>query len=345
MATLAPVTPPAATTAPPPPTAAPTTLAATTTAPPPETTTSTTTTTLPPSPLNGLGVVAADNLDRRVMAVKIDNHVDARPQSGLQEAEAVFELLVEGGLSRFIALFHTVDSGYVGPIRSIRPTDPTLLKPLGAPLQISGGQAWVRSLVSRLGVDFMGEVTGPSTFRIGSRSAPHNLYGDTAEMRDRADRLGFPDDPPPPMYVFGNPTPHDAPATTVTFSWSAGNDVVWRYGDDGYARFHGSSPHLWESEDGDAGQITFDTLLVLVTRRYTATPRPSESGTSVPALDTVGTGTALLFYDGGVVEGTWNRSSIEEPFALTTRDEAVMILPPGLLWISVFPSNRTVEWE
>ena len=98
-----------------------------TTEPTPTSSTSTTTTTtipepvLPPSPLTGLGVEDPELLTRRTMAVKVDNHWDARPQSGIGEAETVFELLVEGGLTRFIALYHTADPAAVGPVRSVRP--------------------------------------------------------------------------------------------------------------------------------------------------------------------------------------------------------------------------------
>lgn len=336
MQTLAPVT-----TAEP----VPTTAVTTTIAPTTSTNPTTTTTTLPPSPLNGLGIPDDTLADRRVMAVKVDNHRNARPQSGIEKADAVFELLVEAGLSRFIALFHTSDSQYIGPIRSLRPTDATLVKPLGAPLQISGGQPWVRSLVAGLGVDFMGEVAQGSTFRIGSRSAPQNLYGDTVAMRDRADGRGYPDDPPQPMFVFGEPSSPTGIATRITLSWSSGNDVHWEWDGDRYLRFQGTNPHEWIDSEGEGGQIATDTLVVLVARRYTASPPSGQSGSSVPALDTVGNGTALLFYEGGVVEGTWARDAIDQPFALSTMEGDTMVVPPGVLWIAVFPSNRPVTWE
>src|SRR5680860_1000202 len=120
--------------------------ATTTTAPTTTTPTSTTTTTtLAPGigpTINGLNA-ERDLYERRVVAVKIDNHPAARPQSGLQEADAVYEVLVEGGLTRFIAMFHQSDSEYVGPNRSGRPTDSGLMAPLGGPFQISGAQSWV----------------------------------------------------------------------------------------------------------------------------------------------------------------------------------------------------------
>ncbi len=119
--------------------------------------TTTTAEPLTPSPLNGMGVEDPSLLDRRVIAVKIDNHWDARPQSGIEQADAIYELLVEGGLTRFIALFHNSDTEYLGPVRSGRPTDPTLIKFLGAPLQISGAQPWVSSLIVGDGVNLLGD--------------------------------------------------------------------------------------------------------------------------------------------------------------------------------------------
>jgi hypothetical protein len=131
------------------------------------TTRATTTTTVdarPTSPVNGLPVDDEQALARRVLAVKIDNHPNARPQSGIQQADGVMEVRVEGGLTRFIALFHHSDSDYVGPIRSARPTDAKLVAPLGATLVISGGQEWVRAGIVALGVPYVSD-TRPGMFR------------------------------------------------------------------------------------------------------------------------------------------------------------------------------------
>ena len=98
------------------------------------------------SPVNGLRADLETNLDRRAIAVKIDNHPEARPQSGLQEADAVIELLVEGGFTRFIAVFHDNDSEYLGPVRSIRPTDSTIIPAIPAPFAMSGVSHGCRAL-------------------------------------------------------------------------------------------------------------------------------------------------------------------------------------------------------
>jgi hypothetical protein len=328
--------------------------------------TTTTTTTLPPSPLNGMGVEDAAALDRRVVAIKIDNHWDARPQSGIEQADAVYELLVEGGLTRFIALFHHSDTEYLGPVRSGRPTDPTLIKFLGAPLQISGAQPWVSSLIVGKGVNLLGD-NGTTTFRISSRRAPHNLYGSTLLMREEADRRGYPDDPPAmPMFDFGDPTPATGTATEIDLDWSDQPVVRWEWTGSEYVRFNGTTPHNYltlpseEDDQGDAGssetttadtepevlehQIAIDNLVVITAHKYWASSA-SGAGSAVPALDTVGSGDAYVFYDGKVVEGQWARDTIDERFELTLDDGTPITIPAGRLWIAVFPNNRPVTWE
>ena len=329
-------------------TAAPSTTQAETTTSTTQTTT-TTETPLPPSPLNGLGVEDEEALDRRIIAVKIDNHWNARPQTGIERADAVYELLVEGGLTRFIALYHHSDAEYLGPIRSGRPTDPTLVKFLDAPLQISGAQSWVVGLINSYDVKLLGD-NGNTTFRIGSRSAAHNLYGSTISMREESDRRGYDDEPPSqPIFDFGEPTPGTEEAEMVNLDWSDNPVVRWEWTGTEYIRFNGDNPHNWLSapEDGEdrvETQIATDTLVVIEATRYTARSS-SGAGSAVPALDTVGEGTAYVFYDGVVVEGTWARESAGERFELTLDDGTPITIPAGRLWISIFPSNQQVTWE
>lgn len=328
------------------PSPSPTVAETTTTTVPPTTTTSTSTTTTVPkgpvSPLDGLPVDDPTLVDRRVLAVKIDNHWDARPQSGIQEADAVYELLVEAGLTRFIALFHQSDAAYLGPMRSGRPTDPTLLKPLGATFTISGAQDWVINRIVSAGVSIIGEVR-PATYRISSRFAPHNLYVDTAALREYADEHGYADDPPPDLFAW-DPWTDEAgeEATAITFDWSPGLEVRWDWTGEHYLRYTGGDPHEWMPQDGNPEQISTDTLVVIFATRYTASP--SGAGSSVPAMETVGTGRALVFSGGEVREGTWSRESIEVPFELTSPDGSMLTVPPGRPWISVFPDSRSVTW-
>ena len=308
------------------------------------TTTSTTTTTIPSvevaDTINGLPADPGTD-DRRVIGIKIDNHPKARPQSGLQEADAAYEILVEAGLTRFIALFHQSDSEFVGPVRSGRPTDSKVMNPLGL-IQISGMQQWVRNIFRSDGTTVI-EDNGVTTFRMPHRPGPHNLYTATPVIRDYADDRGIADDPPPPLFTYGEPTETTERARSITFDWSNAPDIRWQWDGSGYLRFIGSEKHEWEDADGFTGQIRFDAIIVLKADRFTAS-NPGGSGSSVPAFDTVGVGEALVFVDGGVIEGQWARDEISEPFELTTSDGSPIVLEPARFWVAVFPDNRSVSW-
>ena len=298
-----------------------------------------------PRPLNGVGVPEGEDetLERRVVAVKIDNHELARPQTGIQHADAVYELVVEAGLTRFIALVHAEDA-VVGPMRSGRPSDPSLLKPLGATFTISGAQSWVIDIIQNAGVPLIGDIGPPVSFRSRSRPAPHNLYTDTTELRAEADRRGYPDEPPPTWFTFVPWAEDDGePAERITLPFSNSTTIEWAWDGEAYGRSQKGQEHGYVTSDGDTRQITADTVLVLETDMYTA--RPPGSGTPVPAVDSVGTGRALVFSGGRVREGTWARDSGEEPFRL--RDDAgeVLPLPPGFLWVSLVPTGRAVSWS
>ncbi len=96
------------------------------------------------SPLNGTAV-SEESLTRRILAVKVDNHLEARPQSGFEKADLIFEIWVEG-LTRYLAFFQASDVDYLGPIRSMRPTDIALQNPFATSFVNSGGQDWVYEL-------------------------------------------------------------------------------------------------------------------------------------------------------------------------------------------------------
>ncbi len=331
------------------------TTSTTTNNPAPDSTTSTTdespttssVTTVPepilvPSPLTGFGVENPDSLNRRTMAVKVDNHWDARPQSGIGEAEAVFELLVESGITRFIALFHQTDSSSVGPVRSVRPTDPHLLRHLNTTLLTSGGQDWILNSFPRNGVGVIAEV-GVGGYRDPSRQAPHNYYVNTAELRLVADQRLYPNTAPPPLFDFGDLPPPAARGgvTQVEMGWAPDNTVTWRLNGAHWERFLPSGPHTWTRGEGEE-VITADTLVVLFSRLFYTSP--PQGGLSLPTIETTGEGRALVFARGQMVEGMWERADTSQPLSLSLADGSPLTVPPGRPWISLFPEGRPVSW-
>ena len=119
-----------------------------------------------------------------------------------------------------VGLFHHSDSTYIGPVRSVRPTD-AVLESLGATVGISGAQPWIADMVAAEGVSIIreGEVGPPSLFRISGRVPPYNLYANSLELRLEADRRGYPNEPPPVLFKFGPFQYGGSPsATTINVS-------------------------------------------------------------------------------------------------------------------------------
>lgn len=290
------------------------------------------------SPINGLPVDDALVLERRVLAVKIDNHPRARPHSGIEHADMVIELLVEG-ITRFISVWHQSDSEYLGPMRSGRPTEAQLLPAFNQPtFAISGAQGWVQQMIRSKGIPLIKELS-PGTFRIGSRRAPHNLYVNTVELRAYADAQGHPNEPPAePIWEFG-PMPEDAPtASSVRIDFS-GNVVEWTWDPEQelWLRSVSGSESNWVDKDGNPGRIGVPVLVALYTEQYPVN--------GLPSSQTVGSGQALVFADGKMSTGTWDRQAETDWFELTDQDGEVITVPPGQVWVSLVPASRGVTFE
>lgn len=317
----------------------------TTAVPTTTTTTEATTTTADPgpiSPINGMPVDDPSLLDRRALLIKIDNHPAARPQTGLDTADAVIELTVEG-ITRLAGVFHTGDAEVVGPIRSMRPTDGQLARLFDAPLIASGGQDWVAAEIRATGTEIIGEVGSPQTFRSRSRSAPHNLYGNTFAYRDLSDARGYADDPPQPIWAFGPLPAGNEPAGVVDLPFTPSAIVKWTWEGDRYTKTTNGAVHNWITASGEAEQMWAEVLVVLEMTTFTKEPPPG--GGPAKAVVSIGDGAAYVFAGGRVVTGTWERAALSDPMTLRTEDGAVLTVPPGKVWIGLFDSDRTVSWS
>lgn len=292
--------------------------------------------------LNGLPVEDAALLDRRVLAVKIDNHPKATPQSGINQADMVIELNVEG-ITRFITLWHESDVDYLGPNRSGRPTDASLLASFDEPtFVISGAQAWVQNLIRSKDINLIKEGS-TGTFRISGRSAPHNLYVDTFVLRETADSRDYADNPPEgPLWSFGPMPAGSQSATRVDIEFGGTNRVLWDW-DEAlglWLRTAYNEESMYRDEDGDEERIGVPVLVALYAEPYTASPSGGQSGTNLPASQVTGQGKAFVFADGMVAEGIWERPDESEWFTLRTESGEVMTVPAGKSWVSIVPSNR-----
>ncbi len=140
-------------------------------------------------PLTG---VETDSLpDRPAVAVKIENSRLARPQTGLNDADMVWETIVDFDVSRLVAVYHSKTPSGIGPIRSVRPMDMAIVAPLHSPLVYSGGQSGILALVPKAGIQGMNNDYGAAgmyrvSFRSGSAQRVRRRAGVHQERRRQA---------------------------------------------------------------------------------------------------------------------------------------------------------------
>ena len=303
------------------------------------------------SPFTGKELSAETWLKRpkRVIAFKIDNNINARPQSGLQEADAVHEILVEGGMTRFLAFFYDNTSKYLGPIRSARPTDPTMVRPYGGTLVVSGATTGLIPSIRELGVPVLEEQSSPVMFRISSRSAPHNLYADTELVRQKIEDRGFYflQPGPGPLYPFGlNQNNWVDGADKITIKYSEFTTIIWKLDSDKYSRFiidnysnnKEATAHNFISQDGNYTDILKTETVVVIQG-----PLYKDKATTLPSVLTVGVGNAYVFNQGKYIEGSWRRGDISEPFVLTDINGNDIQVPPSTQWVHILPNEGLVS--
>lgn len=293
-------------------------------------------------PLTGLEPAGGREVpERRALAVKIENISVSRPQIGLEAADIVYEQPVEGGITRFIAVFQCRDAERLGPVRSVRESDPIMLVQFGSPLfGYSGGIPQVKQSIGAAGVVDVGIDEAPGAYTLDpNREAPHNLYTTTRALY-RAGRGGR--DVPDPVFIFDQDLPSEGTrrGRMIHADYSPESDVFWRYrrGQNRYLRFHATEPHTLE--DGTQVSATNVVVQVVVVRD---TGRLDPRGNPVPEPVLIGRGPAFVFRNGRVIQGRWIRESRGDITRFVDRQGDEISLAPGTTWVELFPRDRFDE--
>jgi hypothetical protein len=275
------------------------------------------------SPFTGEPVPGA----RLVLAVKIDNLVDARPQTGVSHADIVYVLPVEGGLSRLMAVFSSDLPPVVGPVRSARLQDLQVLQQFGRPaLAYSGAAPWDLPVINRARIVNLRDGLAHGYFRDNRRFAPHNLYAHTSALRaqaraggaSNARSIGFRFGPAPGG---GRPVKEESvsyPAASFRFTWSVarGRWLVWMDG-----------ARAGTTEDG---QLSAATVVI----QYTQVTKPATGPNApTPFAKSVGSGRALVLRGGEVFQVRWSRPAAEDGTTFTTTSGQPMTFARGPVWI------------
>ena len=263
----------------------------------------------------------------RVLAVKFDNIVFARPHTGLSHADIVYVLPVEGGLSRFMAIFSSAYPPVIGPVRSAREDDLQMLRQFGRPaFAYSGATAALLPYIHQTAriVDLYAGIAG-GYYRDNRRIAPYNLYARTRQLvqqapsASRAHDIGFRFGPPPRGGKITRSASVSYPAASFRFTWSA-EKGRWLVSMDGRP-----------AVTTDGGRLSPATVVIQHTTVRTS--RFLEYGKPPPYAESVGSGTALVLRDGKAWTTHWSRPNANGGTTFTTASAQRMTFAPGQVWV------------
>lgn len=298
----------------------------------------TTTTAVPiPAPLTGLVLTDDDVAERPAITIKVDNGPQGRPQSGLDKADVLIEEKVEGGITRFLAVFHSEDAALVGPVRSVRSTDPGLVGTFGGVFAFAGGIPEFERQARQQPVTVVSESASSEGFQYpANKQRPFKTYTTTAKLRSLAKSH---DDPPPKLFeflaageVFG---PAGAvPTTSANVSFGRSTFSVQYDAASGlWKRSTNGTPHTVAG----GAQLTFTNVIIQKTP-YQPTRFKDPSGSRVDEATVIGSGDAVVLSQGKRAEVKWAKSSATAVTTYTDSAGQPVKLAPGRTLIALPPA-------
>jgi len=301
------------------------------------------------------GLAGPDDAQRKpIVVVKIENNSLVRPQTGLDRADLIFEELVEGGASRFAAVFQSDIPDEVGPVRSVRHVDVSLAAPIADVFAFSGG---ARKTMKYLGLELptaMTQVTegAPGMYRKDGVAAPNNLFLDTKQMlaavpKSVSASSGF--FVPAPMSA-ASPVPTSSTAALapvgkavstveVAFSTLAEPNWKWNATDKLWMRSEGTKP--FTNKDGSL--FGTNNLVIIEIREVDAGYKGSTGG-YVPRSVTSGSGRAWVLSNGKAVEVKWNKPTVSSQMELSDTNGNPFTMPTGRTWVELLPVETTGKY-
>lgn len=296
------------------------------------------------SPLDGLKYYP-EELSKRPVAVSIDNHPDARWQSGLKDAEIIYEFQVEYPYTRYLAIFLAKEPERVGPVRSARPYVIYYAMENDGIFVHVGGSEDAFAEIKRLGVAEVDGLYSGAMWRYNDtgKFAPHNMYTTLKSIRTEAQRKGFRSEGNFEKYNFNEKSVmlseqfevSAAKKINITYNKENTTDYIFDDETNKYLRFKDKEKHLDES---DSNQLTAKNIIVL------EAPKSVLDSVGRLYLETIGTGKGIYCTEGEAIEIDWKKDS-EKDRTKFYIDNEELILNPGNTWIQIVDSLSCVTTE
>lgn len=265
-----------------------------------------------------------ENIDKTKFSVMVENSPNSRPHSGLDQADVVYEMEVEGNVTRFLALFNDNIPEKIGPTRSSRHYYLPVAESWNMPYIHFGGSPEAYNKLSTLAVPTIDGITQSKYFiRDSSRYAPHNAYLVTNQLDT------FEENPINEKFAFDADASYESslPSTSLKIAYNNFTHVEYHYNEktNQYKRFLEGQPHA-DRETGT--QISTNNIIVAYANQQLI------SGDNKGRIDITltGTGEAVYLLDGQAVKGTWKTEDGNLRFYL---DNTIIALNPGKTWIQV----------
>lgn len=295
-------------------------------------------------PLTGLQV-SADAAKQPVVGVMIENlYPDARPQSGLSRAGAVYEAFAEGGITRFWAVFQEPLPDSIGPVRSLRPYYLRWGLEYNIPVVHAGGSQPALGEIGPLKMKNIDALSNGSSafFRLSDRPSPHNLYTNNSKLSELVSKLGFATAPSFTPLVRKDDTPMVTaahPNIKIDYGAAAYN-LEWQYdaANNNYKRVQGG---ITQKDRNNGTELTAKNIVV----EYTPTSYGKQpDGKPETNINIVGSGKAVVFLDGNAVAATWNKASNSAQTIFKDSAGAEIKFNAGNTWYEIIPVGNAVTY-
>lgn len=291
------------------------------------------------APLTGLPVEAS--VQERPLAIMINNAPAARPQAGLSEADMVYEVLAEGGITRLVAFFQSKGGDVkIGPVRSIRPYLIELGEMYGAVMVHAGGSTDAYAILQQQKKEHLDEISNAGAYfwRSKDRKAPHNLYTDVDKLRAGSDKRGYDKQKAVPTYTYlttDDPALQGEPMTDIDIRFLLKSYHV--------SYTYDTSNKLYKRSINGKAHIDQNTNQQLATANVIVMRAKQHVLDDVGRLDVEleGQGEALVFQHGQRIRAQWMHTPGD---SIRFKKDGIEIpLVPGTSYIHVVPADGPID--